>query len=475
MISFKEFLEINEAQQFLDIDSTFNEVSKKFPFIMDIKEYVDRIELKGKKKVFKFYNDYKDDIETILSKYVKKRNDSSGHDIYDLDKEIQIISTGSKKSNSNMKSLGKAFNDAVELATILSLTKDIKTPGDTEQQVFIDNPSFFDDWKATFTETKKAVQSLCGNISNFDILHDATDNSGFARLLRDIQVKAKSFSTKDSWCPADIYLIKKSETQRIKDTLRQILTNFEKNDILTEQTNAFLYNEVLNKNYYPISLKQIKKTAKIKENNVPKDVPISTPEIEIKKINVDMSADKKEIGLFTFDIGTNNSSFDMQIRCFPYAFGTVQTEITSFRGDDSNKSGGAVGKVPVSVIDKVMSKYNDERIKSVAFFGKNRDNTEFFTNFDKKRIEEVYGWFLNIKKSSKCNIVTNLSLKDFTALIDEARTNEKLAYNMCSCIQGLKFVNFFIKNENNISQIMSAFLNGAQKIGKLNAFFYKIF
>jgi len=42
-------------------------------------------------------------------------------------------------------------------------------------------------------------------------------------------------------------------------------------------------------------------------------------------------------------------------------------------------------------------------------------------------------------------------------------------------IQGLKIMNFFIKNKKNLSGIMNKMINGAKKIDDSNGFFIKIY
>ena len=51
--------------------------------------------------------------------------------------------------------LGKALADAGELATVMSLRKDIKTAKDTKQSIFLNNPDAFSDWYDTFQLTSK--------------------------------------------------------------------------------------------------------------------------------------------------------------------------------------------------------------------------------------------------------------------------------------------------------------------------------
>ena len=56
--------------------------------------------------------------------------------------------------------LGKALADAGELATVMSLRKDIKTAKDTGQSMFVNNPEAFAAWYTTFQYTSQQLKKL---------------------------------------------------------------------------------------------------------------------------------------------------------------------------------------------------------------------------------------------------------------------------------------------------------------------------
>ena len=82
--------------------------------------------------------------------------------------------------------LGKALADAGELATVMSLQKNIKTAKDTGQSIFANNPEAFSDWYKTFQLTKPAVKKIVGSLNNYDIIHDATDKSEFGTTITNL-------------------------------------------------------------------------------------------------------------------------------------------------------------------------------------------------------------------------------------------------------------------------------------------------
>ena len=363
--------------------------------------------------------------------------------------------------------LGKKLADAGELATVMSLIKDIKTPKDTGQKIFIDNPDAFIAWNQTFQSTKPAVVKIAGNLNRFDILHDATDKSAFATAISEFTKKVKI--AKDSWNPADIFLIDKSKkTQIIKD-LQFCIDNYEVRDGLTSMFNNKMYDYYKKKQLYPISLKQlVTDKPSVDFTNEPGKAKKAAYNIQIAKFNCNISAEGKEIGLFTFKNTDTSKQISLQVRGFPHKYTTAQTEITS----DGTPSGGRLGKIPVDVLDRVMEEFDDERIKSINYFGR---SPKLFSAFDAERINEVYKMYQTVSKHSKVQDGNALTHAQFEALVRDAKRNMDVAANLCMKIQGLKLMHFFVTNDKNISTIMNKMINGAKKIGEENGFFIKIY
>ena len=363
--------------------------------------------------------------------------------------------------------LGKKLADAGELATVASLMKEIKTPKDTGQKLFVDNPDAFKAWLPTFQYTKPAVVNIVGSLSSYEILHDATDNSKFANAITAFCKKVKI--AKDSWNPADIFIIKKSQRDAIAKELQHIVDHYEIKDGLVEMFNNKIYMLYLEKLLYPISLKQlVSDKPKVELTNEPGKIKIANYDITINNINCNLSADGKEIGLFTFMNNDTTKQISLQVRGFPHGYGTAQTEITS----DGSPTGGRLGKISTKIVDRVMSEYDDERISSIAYFGK---SPNVFSTFDDRRINEVYGWYKDVIRHPKVKDQNPITKDTFKDLIEKAKSDFTVAENLCMKIQGLKMMHFFVKNDKNLSPIMNKMINGAKKISSDNGFFIKIY
>ena len=362
--------------------------------------------------------------------------------------------------------LGKKLADAGELATVMSLKKDIKIAKDTGQSIFKDNPDAFSDWYNTFQYTRPAVKKIVGSLNNFDIIHDATDKSNFGTTIKAFLNKA-NISKQDSWNPADVYIISKNARNKIIKDLKKIIDTYDVSDGLINMFNDKLYKLYKKKVLYPISLKQlISEKANVDYTNIPGQVKVADYDIEIAKFNCNLTTEGKEIGLFTFNNKDTKKQITMQVRGFPHGYGTAQTEITS----DGTETGGRLGKIPTKVVDSVMGQYKDERITSIRYFGSSP-----FESFDENKCKETYKMYETVIKEPKVNNEKSISYKEFDKTIEIAKSNMDIAKNMVMKIQGLKIMNFFIKNKKDLSSIMNKMINGAKKINPNNGFFIKIY
>jgi hypothetical protein len=362
--------------------------------------------------------------------------------------------------------LGKKLSDAGELATVMSLRKDIKTGKDTGQPIFVNNPEAFAAWYTTFQYTRPAVKKIVGPLNNFDIIHDATDKSDFTFVITSFLRKAKL--TKDSWNPADIYIVNKSARLKVTNELRKIVETYDISNGLVNVFNDKLYKFYKKKILYPISLKQlVTEKPSIDYANIPGTVKASDYDIKISKFNCNLTTEGKEIGLFTFLNGDTKKQINLQVRGFPHSYGVAQTEITS----DGTPSGGRLGKIPTAVVDNIMAQYNDARISSIKYFGTPKP----FENFDENKIKETYKMYETVIKDPKVFNQKSLRYNDYVKIINISKSNMEIAKNMCMKIQGLKIMHFFIKNKKDLSAIMNKMINGAKKISDSNGFFIKIY
>jgi hypothetical protein len=349
----------------------------------------------------------------------------------------------------------------------MSLTKRIKTPEDTGQELFINDLNAFQDWKLTFDHTKQAVDSIIrGTINQYDIIHDATDRSQFKTVISAFLRKTKL--VKDSWNPADIFVIKKTDFLRVVTSLQDIVDSYDASTNLIDVFNKKIYYFYQKGIMYPISLKKLTQSrASIEKNNIPGATTAASYDIAINRINCDLSLEGKEIGLMTFTNKDTSKNITMQVRGFPHGYTVAQTEITS----DGSPTGGRLGKVSTSIVDRVMSQYNDQRISSITFFGR---TTSPFSEFDKDKTDMVWSWYQDVIRNQKVSVPRRLTKKEFEGFVATAKKNFQAAETLAIKIQGLKMIHFFISNESHIADIMNKMIAGAKKQSGDGAFFIKI-
>ena len=430
----------------------------------------------GKSYLFKKTKDIDDleKVQTDFQKYSKILYPNNKHAfIFNYDKNAYFRFVDIDKApfsgmgGKSRNTLGKALADAGELATVMSLQKDIKTAKDTGQSIFENNPEAFADWYNTFQHTRPAVKKIVGTINSYDIIHDATDKSNFGTTITEFLKKAK-IGNSNSWNPADIYVIKKSKRANIIKEMKEIVETYDISDGLVNMFNNKLYKLYTDGLLYPISLKQIiSEKANVDYTNVPGAIKVANYDIQIAKFNCNLDIKGKEIGLFTFLNKDTKKQINLQVRGFPHSYGVAQTEITS----DGTPSGGRLGKIPTKVVDSVMSQYKDARINSIRYFGTPKP----FESFDKNKIKETYKMYETVIKESKVSNQKSLRYKEYVKIINIAKSNMDIAKNMAMKIQGLKIMHFFVKNKKDLSGIMNKMINGAKKISDSNGFFIKLY
>ena len=126
----------------------------------------------GKSYLFKKTKDIDnlEKVQTDVQKYTKILLVNNNHvSIFtDGKKSFRFIdidkSPFSGMGGTSRNALGKQLSDAGELATVMSLRKDIKNARDTGQSIFVNNPEAFADWLLTFQYTRPAVNKIVYNI-----------------------------------------------------------------------------------------------------------------------------------------------------------------------------------------------------------------------------------------------------------------------------------------------------------------------
>lgn len=399
------------------------------------------------------------------NRYTFKSADGKDYPLSSFEKTREFGSSG---GGGSLNSMGKELADAGERATIRSFYKDLVEPEDTEEQLFIDNPDAFDRWSTSFVQTKLALDKVLGRgfQNKFEVIHDSTDGGIFTNAIN--AFCRKIGMNKDSWNPADIWLISKSDRTRVEQTLMNIVTEND-GDILIGTFNYAVYKFFLDKMLVPVSLKQItSKTYKLEYTNVPGE-EIPSFNVSIKNFVCNMKLDSKEIGAFTFTNKETGGTINMQTKGYPYSSMSTQTEITS----DGSKSGGRVGKVPAAIVDKVYKDNGFFKIDPRSYFENKLEDTK------QAQINEWVNWYAVVSKDNSVTAsIPSNKIEEFikTTLLEFG--NPVNAGNINAFkhkIQGLAMQYFFVKNKKNLSNIITQYILGGKKINTKAGFFIKVY
>lgn len=400
---------------------------------------------------------------------------------------------------------GRTLANAVELAVITAIQKEICTAEDTNNpqrdkkygsEYFERRTKTFNDWIDAFNYSAIAIRKLMGvgetqsKLNGWRFVHDATErNDPIARIF---SKEAELIGLrKDAFCPADIYVVKESEEQKIIKKFAELFTKKATSELMTDSDkrnhvswfNTILYTCFIGgaigstrfsaRSLIPISLKKPKSNSvNVKLFN---DKLSPYPFYAVDKLHCNATmVGGKEIGVFSFDTGgRTRDDITIQHRTFPSGYSIAQTEVTN----DGTGSGGRAGKSPTWYIDKVLSKYGYHRIQSLNEIGENSPG-----KWTKKLVEDANLWFnkwntvskLQTNSISVCPKET-YTIDTFTNLLKDANTSKEKAENLCSHIQGLNMLHFLATNPNKLSSIVTKLVNGANKATAYNSFYVKIY
>lgn len=224
-------------------------------------------------------------------------------------------------------------------------------------------PNVDDTWIKTFEGQARGLKQYLGPERGYNYYRETG-------IMKQIELVAKQMGVrkKDSWNPADVYIVSKQHEQKIKNELNEVLNQYLSGVKDIKVLNDYMRSKLKAKELIGISLKKLAPTqtlAKVEEVNVDEQQPDYQQRInhifKLKQItcNLDIENEKLKTKDLAFTIGVGDGSVPAQVRGFPGqgARETVQTELTKYTG------GARLGKVPSSVIDNFFFKNLQKRVK----------------------------------------------------------------------------------------------------------------
>jgi|TARA_B110000438_G_C15768580_1_gene630785 hypothetical protein len=315
--------------------------------------------------------------------------------------------------------------------------------------------AYDDGWAKTFEMQASALKSWLGNKKGYEYSRDI----GIMPYVEGIALSKCGVSTKDSWNPADIYIVKKDKRTAIEKKLKSI------GDMKTEKSNKldalndYMKDLFIKKFLVGISLKKLGKTVKLEETNVTGN---KLQKITLVKNSINCNLDLDVKGEFTtgelsLALNVDGSVVNVQVR----AFSGGERESTQM---DMTGSGAAakLGKVSSrEAIDPFLNKYGLSRrmgsdIPKVGNF--TAEDVKFFEN-EQTRLSTY-----SIMKNK-----VNFGSKKWSTSFAKARTfekdNNRTASQLSAKLQCFMWIEIFNKldNKNVLSEFLNVLYYGAKK------------
>jgi len=267
-------------------------------------------------------------------------------------------------------------------------------------------PDVSPEWMSTYEKQAIALKKYLGS-SRKGYIYSRDESSGFMNFIDGTAMTNCGVRVKDSWNPADIYMVKKINEKKIRDKIKDITSSSDKMTNLLA-LNSYMRELVDSKEIVPISLKAIlakTKEAKAELSNMGvKHTSEHEFRVKDRSIKCILSMGHKQphefdTGEFAFDFFVGQNEIHGQSRNFQYskARNLIQTDLTP-KGRDA---GAKLGKVSASSMDNFLNKIQLPRPSSAA----KDPNIDPVGKWTQKNIE----YWINYQKSlSKYKIDGNL-------------------------------------------------------------------
>ena len=317
-------------------------------------------------------------------------------------------------------------------------------------------PNYDEGWATTFEMQATALKKWLKSKKGYEYSRD----DGIMPYLETIALTKCGVRIKDSWNPADIYIVKKNKLKTIKDKLKIIgdMSNKEKAEKL-DALNEYMKALFIKKELVGISLKKLGKSVKLEETNV-KGSKLEKITLVENSFDCNLSLDKKgefTTGELSFSLNVDKAVVNVQVRAFS---GGVR-ESTQM---DMTGSGAAakLGKVSaIEAIDPYLSKHGLKRRmgSNLPKVGKWKKADIDFYEKEQKKLKTYF-----IMDNS-----VNFGKEKWSISFAKARHNEKkndrTASQLSSKLQCFRWIDILkaMDNKKKLNQFLNVLYYGAKK------------
>lgn len=318
-------------------------------------------------------------------------------------------------------------------------------------------PNYDDAWHATFEMQAKALKGWLKSDRGYEYSRD----SGIMPYIEGIAKNKCGVATKDSWNPADIYIVKKSKTAEIKAEIKRIgdLPGIPKEQKL-DMLNEYMRKKFISKELVGISLKKLGRTAKLEETNVSKLQTLK--DITIINDSIRLELDLNDKGEFTtgelaFKIKAEGHEVNVQVRAF--SGGVRESTQMDMTGQGAAAKLGKVSSR--EAIDPFLSKHNLSRRMGTELpqVGKWTETKikEYVAEQDKLKNLRIGGSRINWGTSN-----WNLTLRQAIELEKENNRTASQLSSKLQCFQWITILNE-IEKKGELANFLTVLYYGAKK------------
>ena len=190
-------------------------------------------------------------------------------------------------------------------------------------------PDYDDEWNETFKMQADALKKWGRGIG-----YEYSRDTGIMPIVENIAINKCRCGPKDSWNPADIYVVKRIQKARIVKELTAIGELKVELPARLDRLNEYMRGEFQKKNLVGISLKKLGKTVRTEETNIKRLETIKGIEIKQNSIKLDLDldpvTDEFKTGEMSLQLDVNGNQVAVQIRNFDVSKprGRVQMDMT---------------------------------------------------------------------------------------------------------------------------------------------------
>ena len=319
--------------------------------------------------------------------------------------------------------------------------------------------NYDDDWHATFKLQAEKLKSWLGTNKGYEYSRD----DGIMPFVERVAQQKCGVSTKDSWNPADIYIVRKTKRREIEAEITKIGDMPGTAPQRLDMLNEYMRKQFKTRDLVGISLKKLGRTATVEETNINRQQTLK--EIKIipnsMKLDLDLAANGEFVtGEFKFQIEAEGNVVNVQVRAFS---GGIREKTQM----DMTAAGAAAKLGKVSVIEAINPFLNSMSPQQKLRSGTDLPKVGAFTDADIKKYVDEQNALKRVTIGGSGPI--DFGRNDFKTTLMEAiqleQDNNRTASQLSAKLQCFEWIRILkaAEQQNKLKDFLSVLYYGAKK------------